>query len=224
MTTKRIAADATEHTYHRKVKPRQTCNARLTPGLASLSAEPGSNVASAAEHIYQSPWKDLRHTCVKQLLQHLDSISALPLTLHQFSKEVIDATEHNTVTFESAGGSVSHHLSTMARAITSMQHTRDERNESWREILNQVMACARRIIIKIPEQHRTLALASLHSFLRNRVDDATLRIMANRALQPTEWWSSLSQLERDTCLRTLELINARIQIDCKQIKDELGSS
>jgi hypothetical protein len=224
MTTKRIAADATEHTYHRKVKPRQTCNARLTPGLASLSAEPGSNVASAAEHIYQSPWKDLRHTCVKQLLQHLDSISALPLTLHQFSKEVIDATEHNTVKFKSAGGSVSHHLSTMARAITSMQHTRDERNESWREILNQVMACARRIIIKIPEQHRTLALASLHSFLRNRVDDATLRIMANRALQPTEWWSSLSQLERDTCLRTLELINARIQIDCKQIKDELGSS
>lgn len=224
MARKRLAADATEHAYHRKVKPRPTCDSRSTPGSASLSAEPGMTEAGAPEHIYQSPWKDLRHTCVKELLQQLDSMSVLPLTLHQFNKKVFDATEHNAVNLKSSGGSVSHNLSTMARAITAMLHTRDERCESWHGILNQVVACARRIVDKTPEQHRPSAIANLHGFLRNRIDDATLRIIANHALEPTEWWASLSPLERDTCLTTLELINERIQSDGKKIKDELGSS
>lgn len=173
----------------------------------------------ASEHDYQSPWLHLNTARLQTVLRELDALSDVPpFSMNEFKDGVYGATEHGRGSSRSA----SHFLFTMARSITAMMHERDEGNSAWKNILDPVMACARRILMKRPLSQRPATLKNLYGFVRNRCDAAAMSTLSERFLSTSS--PNLNAMERRLALSMLEIINLDIEAAYTNMKGVLGSS
>ena len=67
-------------------------------------------------------------------------------------------------------------------------------------------------------------LQLLYDFVLNRCDEAAVRILTDEALVCDDWttWTDLSTLERDICLKALDLFHQRILYEADTLKNKLS--
>lgn len=184
----------------------------------------------APSHGYVSPWQQFDMKRIHRVLEVLEYNADPQLSFDQFCETVNGAAEHGRINRKSR--SISHHLSTMARAITATIHSRsepgphhsDDGQFAWHSVQESVTACAQRVLAKKDPQHKQRTLRSLYEFYRNRCDDAAVRVMSSGALNRTEPWASLNSLEVEFTTALLIKFNDNIQASFVGIKAGLGSS
>ena len=92
---------------------------------ASRRSRARSRSRRPAPHLsYESPWLQFDPMYINAVLNDLDECSQKPFTFNEFVANVNGAAEHDHGGHNSR--SVSHFLSTLARAVTAMIHARHE--------------------------------------------------------------------------------------------------
>ena len=179
--------------------------------------------ARATEQRYESPWSSFRPSRFSELRELLLKISQRPVTEDEFRDAMYGASEHTAHPHNASSRSKSHLLSTMARSITALIHTRDERNPAWHEIIPNVIDCARRIANKSSASERSHVIQTLYDFLSNRCDYAAIHVLLDQALAPStrsgnDLWHNVNDFEHQLALSILEQSSNIVEAKLEHIK------
>ena len=185
---------------------------------------------SVAEHCYQSPCADFNFHRLEMIVNQLRCIARPPVSLDEFRQSILGATEHEH--FKSGSRSRSHFLSTMARSITAMLRTTAGNSVplvgpygQYDDFLPRIFDCARRIANKYSTRDSQRVIDKLYEFLRNRCDDAAVRIITDRLLESNvSPYTDISTVERELVATFLRIYIMQVDEGCEHIKAALGSS
>ena len=160
-------------------------------------------------------------------MKELRILAEPPLSSEEFREALLGAQEHeSSVTHK--GRSKSHLLGTIARSVTAMIRAKAETFAPYvqhAEFLPRILDCARHIAKKNSTGCSNLTLNKLYDFIRNRCDDAAIRVLVDQVIVATDpRWSELSTIEKEMAVTFLKFYNDKVEEDCRFIKDFLGSS
>ena len=150
----------------------------------------------------------------------MTTLAECPFTEEFFRHSVDGATEHTKLNVK--GRNITGLLYTMGGCLASLLRDQYKEKPISIEAQNKIFVCAQHIRLKCASD-RTAVPRLLYDFVLNRCDDAAVRILIDEALECDDWtiWRDLCSLDRNICLKALDVFHKRIAYDAEKIKNQL---